>query len=730
MKKHYFIFNIIAISLYALLVIGNLFISNGEYSEQENRYLQCTPKLSLETIINRSFMEDAENYSSDQMLYRDYFVATKAKCEEFIGKSENNGVYFADDRYLIEKAPDISNDIINSNIESIKAVSELNRFDVSVCIIPQAFEIHKDKLPKGAYNTNITKLTKTVSEKLKSSEVSIVETTKILEESKDKYIFYRTDHHQTSAGSYLVYTTLGKELGYTPLKESEFSIDNVSNDFFGTTYSKAPVSASGDIISVYKTKINQNAHVKFNGEEKENDSIFFPEHLNKKDKYSYFLDGNHSITIIKGGKKNGGTLAIFKDSYAHSISPFLINHFESIHLIDMRYYKDDPIQYLDENNISKVLFLYGSSTFMTDSSIGSVKAFAENSTFVRNGLVPESKPVDNSYFNDAVFLGDSLSVCLQSYSGLDNATFLCRTSMSVGGVFNMESDGTNLVEKTKAAKPKKIYVMLGVNELIVPENKETVMLKFDQLINQLKTDNPEARIYLQSILPYSKAKEEGGRIKNNVIYDYNESLLKMAEEKGIYYIDVYKAVTDKDNALRQDLTHDGVHMGEEGCKLWTNYLKSHAVITSEDAKTEHADNQKSASAFSNGDFDLEAICKMIQNSVTFEGDVGSTSPKALLSTHKINDDIIKNAIGYVGGGATAEEISLFEVKDIKEAEKVEQILKEYVSDRIKSFESYIPGEVPKLKNAIVYRNGKFIALVIAKDTGNTKDVLAGEVKPV
>ncbi len=728
MKKHYFVFNLIAISCFALVVLLNLFISNGEYSEQENRYLQGAPTLSLDTVINRSFMESAEDYSSDQMLFRDFFVKTKAFCERLLGKKENNGVYFANDGYLIEKAAEKSEDIISKNIEAIKAISELNRYDISACIIPQAFEIHKDKLPKGVYNTNVNELVKKVSQDLKTTDVEVLDPSSILEENKDKYIFYRTDHHQTSEGSYLVYKALGKVLGYTPLKESEFSTEKVSDSFWGTTYSKALVNTAPDVISVYKTKTNQTASVEFYGEEKESSSMFFPEHLKKKDKYSYFLDGNHGITVIRGGKKGSGSLAVFKDSYSHSLAPFLINHFESIHLVDMRYFQDDPIKYLSENHISRVLFLYGSSTFMTDTTIASVGEYAKFSPFAKVGLVPQCKKVSDSYFEDALFLGDSLSVGFQAYSGLEDATYLCRTSMSVGGVFSEENDGTSLVEKVKAAKPKKIYVMLGVNEHLVPDNLEKVMDKFEILIDRLKDDNPQAMIYMQSILPYSKSTSEKGKIKNNVIYDYNKALLKLTEEKQVYFVDVYKAVTDKDGALLEELTFDGIHLGEEGCVLWANYLKTHAIAGTEASEDEASDAKKEQPVFSDGELNLEAICKNLQSAVTFEGDVGMTSPKTLLKTHDIDQNLIAGALGLVGGGATAEELSLFEVKNEKDALTVEQLLKEYVKTRIKSFESYIPGEVPKLKNAIVYKKGKFVALVIAKNTGSAKKVLEQEVK--
>ncbi len=721
MKKHHFLFNCIAVGCFSLFVILNFFISNGEYSALENRYLQGVPDISFKNIADRTFMDEAENYSSDQLMFRNFFVRVKAMTEKLMGKKENNGVYFSADNYLIEKPSNTDNELIEKNIQAVRELSSLDRFDISVCIIPQAFEVLKDKLPEGTYRPAVAELSEKVSQALGSSVVKVLDPGAVLGENKDKYIFYRTDHHQTAEGSYLVYKALGGVLGYEPLDASAFRIEKVAEDFLGTTYSKGLVKTEPDTVSVYRTDINSKATAEFFGENKKSSSMFFPEHLEKKDKYSYFLDGNHGITVISGGKADGGSIAVFKDSYAHSLAPFLINHFESIHLIDMRYYQDDPLKYLSQKRISKVLFLYGSSTFMSDTTIGTIGEFAKTSPYARFGLVKESERANDAYFDDAVFLGDSLTVGFQAYSGIDNAEFLCRTSMSVGGVFNEEEDGTSLLEKVRAAKPGKIYVMLGVNEYIVPDNKALVMEKYSRLIDVLKAENPDAKIYMQSVFPYSKEKDEAGKIKNSVIYDYNKTLLEMSKEKQVYFVDVFNAVVDDEGFLREELTSDGVHLGVEGCGLWAEYLRRHAIGDAEDFRAD----TKAEKTFG-GEKNLEAIASRLRESVRFEGETGITKTSALLKMYNIDPDLVADAYGLVGGGATAEELSLFEVKDEENGEMLEKLLEDYVKTRIKSFEGYIPKEVPKLKNAVIYRKGKLVALVVAKETGNVKKALEKE----
>ncbi|MDO5479947.1 MAG: DHHW family protein, partial [Clostridia bacterium] len=434
MKNKFYIFNAIAISIFALFSAMNLVVNNGEYSYLENRYLQSAPEISFESIKDRSFMEEAEDYSNDQLMFRDTFVKTKAFVEKLTGKKENNGVYFAKDGYIIEKPAELNEELIAKNIESAKIIGEMGRFDVTFCLIPQAFEIHKEKLPAGAYHDAIAKLNEKVNAELSETDVKNTDVLDLLKMHKNDEIFYRTDHHQTSLGSYLVYKELGEQLDYRPLGVGDFKVDTVSDSFLGTTYSKGLVNTGADEIKAYSTEISRSATVEFYGEGKTSESIFFPEHLEKKDQYSYFLDGNHGVTVVNSSLENGRKIALFKDSYAHSLTPFLINHFESIHLIDMRYFGEDPIKYLTDNEITEILFLYGSSTFMTDETIGKTGEYGINSPYAKFGLVKECDAVGNEYFSDAVFLGDSITMGFQAYSGITEAQYACSTAMSVGGV--------------------------------------------------------------------------------------------------------------------------------------------------------------------------------------------------------------------------------------------------------------------------------------------------------
>ena len=100
-------------------------------------------------------------------------------------------------------------------------------------------------------------------------------------------------------------------------------------------------------------------------------SIFEYSYLDKKDKYSMFLDNNHPlITITNNNSKNNEELLLVKDSYGNSFSQFLINDYYKVHIIDLRYYLSSISKYLEENKkINTILLLYSINTLDGDTGI-------------------------------------------------------------------------------------------------------------------------------------------------------------------------------------------------------------------------------------------------------------------------------------------------------------------------------------------------------------------------
>ena len=197
------------------------------------------------------------------------------------------------------------------------------------------------------------------------------------------------------------------------------------------------------------------------------------------------------------------------------------------------------------------------------------------------GPVPESARVEDTYFDDAVFLGDSRTDGLRIYGGMNHGTYLQFTGATVESVFSKAVEtpmGTMpLLDALARMECGKIFVMLGVNELGW-NGTETFRNQSALLIQRLQEDHPDAEIVIQSILPVSAEIDAEGRYVNNRrINDYNQVWLELAEEFGVSYMNVAESVVDAEGCLPKELCYDGVHLNKAGCRQWLEYLRTHAV---------------------------------------------------------------------------------------------------------------------------------------------------------
>jgi len=221
-----------------------------------------------------------------------------------------------------------------------------------------------DKLPKFHEEYNDEKIFSLVKEK---SEIELIDLRVAFKNEKSQ-LYYKTDHHLTAQGSYLMYEKYCEAIGESA---KTFETKEVFDGFYGTTYSRSGLwGKKPDTIEVWK---NENTDVEVIIDDattqKTANSLFFTEHLNEDDKYPVYLDGNHSLVTIKNKANNSGKkLLIIKDSYAHCFTTFLYEHYSEIYMVDMRYYRKSVSSLVSENGITDVLYLYGVDNFSTDTN--------------------------------------------------------------------------------------------------------------------------------------------------------------------------------------------------------------------------------------------------------------------------------------------------------------------------------------------------------------------------
>lgn len=223
-----------------------------------------------------------------------------------------------------------------------------------------------------------------------------------------------------------------------------------------------------------------------------------------------------------------------------------------------------------------------SSENTTDSSVPST-AGTPSENYDYSQPVPQSGAVDIRYFDDAVFLGDSRTEDFILYTGLDNADSITHIGMAVDTVFsdaNIQRNGTTMtaIDALKQDPSfSKVYIMLGVNELGWYVT-DIFIEYYEKIIDTIREINPDAKIYIQGIIPVSAEKSASDKIYNNDrIERFNSLIRDMAKRKEVYFVNVAESVVDSTGCIPADAAPDGVHLNKEYCLKWLEYLKTHTV---------------------------------------------------------------------------------------------------------------------------------------------------------
>lgn len=194
--------------------------------------------------------------------------------------------------------------------------------------------------------------------------------------------------------------------------------------------------------------------------------------------------------------------------------------------------------------------------------------------------------VDDTYFSDAAFIGDSRTLGLYDYSGWkDIADFYCESGFSLyqwtkGATVTCQNTGEK-VDLKAAMKGKtygKVYIMIGMNDLGYGDSEKYAQW-LTQLVDMVKETQPKTIIYLMGNLHMSKEKNNMKTECNNVnVNDKNVSMASLTDGITSFYLDCNPIYTDKDGYLKSDLTFDGCHIYGYCYKDWTDFIKKHAVV--------------------------------------------------------------------------------------------------------------------------------------------------------
>nr|WP_289767332.1 GDSL-type esterase/lipase family protein [uncultured Acetatifactor sp.] len=191
--------------------------------------------------------------------------------------------------------------------------------------------------------------------------------------------------------------------------------------------------------------------------------------------------------------------------------------------------------------------------------------------------------VEDDYFADAVFIGDSRTMGMFEYGGLEEtAAFYCSTGLTVYKMFDSEivpaQNGKITVEEALQQNSfAKIYLCIGINEMGTG-TVESFLEAYQEAVDHLRELQPDAIIYLQAIIKVTTERSgQGDYITNEGIAARNEGIALMADNEHVFFLDVNPLICDETGGMVPEYTFDGVHLMAQYIDIWKDFLKSHAI---------------------------------------------------------------------------------------------------------------------------------------------------------
>lgn len=345
-----------------------LLLPKSEFSEMEKRYLQTPPVLSVDSLTSGDFGADVDKFMADHIPGRDFFVGLNAYVDLLTGRQITKDVYVAEGDRLVEKPVVWNAEQAEKNVKAVNTFAAQLGRSVQFMIVPSAGWAVADQIRGLADPYEDPILIKKLYD-LAEDNVNCVDVVSAFEQVEDKAsLYFKTDHHWTSFGAYTAYAHLMQVLEKPYPAVQDFHVKTAA-DFKGSTFSRAALWLTpGEPLEMWS--FSENLQVTNGESEAVHNGIFYENRLLEADKYTVFLDGNHSIVRIENPDNAGkGKILVVRDSYSNCLGGFLAESYETVVLVDLRYYKDSVQALCTEQGFDDILVCYSLSNFMTDNNL-------------------------------------------------------------------------------------------------------------------------------------------------------------------------------------------------------------------------------------------------------------------------------------------------------------------------------------------------------------------------
>ena len=435
-KETIFIYRALSVRIFAFImllggIVGIMFFFRPDTSEVEKRKLAEFPKPTLSSFLNGEYFYDLSLWYSDTYPMRDGLIAADQKIERLYGITPST--MLVGSRKISDDIPDIDEAQENSGNEQPQEVEQISAPDsrameseiqkqiqqnlyvkdgaaYSLYYYDQtAADIYTSALSKAAGElegkTNVysilvpnnsgAMLSDRELEALGGADqeqaidyyyslsegVKTVDTIKTLREHNDEYLYFRTDHHWTQLAAYYVYQNFCEEKGIRPNELSDFQKMTFS-PFLGTFYQELQnedMAANPDFVDAYiPMATNDMTYWETDGSQVNWHVIQDVTGWNKNSLYSCFIGGDKPLVQINNPNlSDGSSCVVVKESYGNSFVPFLVDHYQTVYVIDFRYTKNNVMDFVQEHNVQDLIIINNISIIASENVATTIAGLLE-----------------------------------------------------------------------------------------------------------------------------------------------------------------------------------------------------------------------------------------------------------------------------------------------------------------------------------------------------------------
>ncbi len=350
---------LLALGLLLTAGLYALFWPHGDFSDTERRYLSDAP--SVPSLTAWKTDRETESWLSDRIPFRSVLVGTDACAEVLTGR-----------RTLLETWP-VSGAFLEPPVHGSAKTAErrMKQFDTLAENLGVPWQVIVPRthgwLLRGKMNALLRMQYEAEREIYEALEQDPHFADALPDGTDPEKVYYRTDHHWNLEGAYLAYKAVCAADGLPVYPLEDYSVSRFEG-FFGTTRSRSGLPAfRGDTLECAEPKDGIRMTLE-NGESF--DHLIFPERAETYDGYAVYLDGNHGMLEIVHPEAPGGTLLVYKDSFANCLLPLLSADYRRIVAVDARYYPGSFSEAAAAaGEVDKVLFVYSPDSLVNDTAV-------------------------------------------------------------------------------------------------------------------------------------------------------------------------------------------------------------------------------------------------------------------------------------------------------------------------------------------------------------------------